>query len=88
MLGQVSAPAARRNQLDSAAQLWLTLAVGGVVFLILVGAVFHRHALRMRELREKREKRGSPSGVDAWAEAGRRMPTPPVEDGGPAKDPG
>lgn len=79
VLGQDSAPA-KRDPVGSAAQLWLILAVGGVVFLILVGVVFHRHTLRMRETREHHERARKRSIPDAWAEAGRRMTTPPAHE--------
>ncbi|MFM9996527.1 MAG: hypothetical protein ACKVU4_12100 [Phycisphaerales bacterium] len=91
LLAQTPTPGAPTHQslFGSAAQLWLILAIIGVLVLAVAGAVFHRHTMRMRELREHHDQRRRKPIADAWAEAGRRaqpLPREDDEDGPPDTD--
>ncbi len=68
----------KRELFGSAAQLWLILAVIGVMILAMTGMVLYRHHLRMREAADGARKR-KPI-VDAWEEAGRRARPFPRDD--------
>lgn len=85
VIAQATEPATRRELFGSAAQLWLILAVLGLVVFLMTGMVLYRHHRRMRD-REDLAKKRKPI-VDAWEEAGRRAQPLPREDGEEVDEP-